>query len=126
MHLAADALLQVITNVALGHGAALGQRHLGGTDGIVGSGEGVLDHADLRAVAVGDDDLVALLDEAEEGMGGVAHGLDLLDGVVAEALPPRATTIRSGLPRGLDIAGILSVKGLQPINNPRPCDTRVY
>ena len=52
----------------------------------MGGGEGVLDHADLRAVAVGDDDLVALLDQAEEGVGGVAHGLDLLDGVVAEGV----------------------------------------
>lgn len=47
-------------------------------------------------------------------------------GLLPRALPPRATTIRSGLPRGLDIAGILSVKGLHPINNPRPCNTRVY
>ena len=84
MHLAADALLQVITDVALGHGAALGQRHLGGADGVVGSGEGVLDHANLRAVAVGDDDLVALLDQAEESVSGVAHSLDLLNGVAAK------------------------------------------
>ena len=101
VHLAADALLQVITNVALGHGAALGQRHLGGADGIVGSGEGVLDHADLRAVAVGDDDLVALLDETEEGMGGVAHGLDLLDGVVAEGVAAKGDDNTIGLAKRL-------------------------
>ena len=41
----------------------------------------------FRSVAVGDDDLVALLDETEEGVGGVAHGLDLLDGVVAPFSP---------------------------------------
>ena len=45
---------------------------------------GVLDHADLRAVAVGDDDLVALLDEAQEGVGGVGDLLDLLLRGVAE------------------------------------------
>ena len=101
MHLAANALLQVITNVALGHGAALGQRHLGGTDGIVGSGEGVLDHADLRAVAVGDDDLVALLDETEESVGGVAHGLDLLDGVVAEGVAAEGDDNTIGLAKRL-------------------------
>ena len=55
VHLAADALLQMVADVALGHGAALGQVHGGGADGVVGGGEGVLDHADLRAVAVGDD-----------------------------------------------------------------------
>ena len=101
VHLAADALLQVITNVALGHGAALGQRHLGGTDGIVGSGEGVLDHADLRAVAVGDDDLVTLLDETKESVGGVAHGLDLLDGVVAEGVAAKGDDNTIGLAKRL-------------------------
>ena len=101
VHLAADALLQVIADVALGHGAALGQRHLGGADGVVGGGEGVLDHADLRAVAVGDDDLVALLDEAEEGMGGVAHGLDLLDGVVAEGVAAKGDDNTIGLAKRL-------------------------
>ena len=101
VHLAADALLQVIADVALGHGAALGQRHLGGADGVVGSGEGVLDHADLRAVAVGDDDLVALLDEAEESVGGVAHGLDLLDGVVAEGVAAKGDDNTIGLAKRL-------------------------
>ena len=101
VHLAADALLQVITNVALGHSAALGQRHLGGTDGIVGSGEGVLDHADLRAVAVGDDDLVTLLNQAEKSMSGVAHGLDLLDGVVAEGVAAKGDDNTIGLAKRL-------------------------
>ena len=101
VHLAADALLQVITNVALGHGAALGQRHLGGADGVVGSGEGILDHADLRAVAVGDDDLVTLLDETKECVGGVAHGLDLLDGVVAEGVAAKGDDNTIGLAKRL-------------------------
>ncbi len=107
VHLAADALLQVIADVALGHGAALGQRHLGGADGVVGGGEGVLDHADLRAVAVGDDDLVALLDETEEGVGGVAHGLDLLDGVVAEGVAAEGDDNTIGLTVGFGHACLL-------------------
>lgn len=101
VHLAADALLQVVADVALGHGAALGQRHLGGADGVVGGGEGVLDHADLRAVAVGDDDLVALLDKTEESVGGVAHGLDLLDGVVAEGVAAKGDDNTIGLAKRL-------------------------
>ena len=107
MHLAADALLQVIADVALGHGAALGQRHLGGADCVVGGGEGVLDHADLRAVAVGDDDLVALLDQAEEGVGGVAHGLDLLNGVVAEGVAAKGDDDTIGLAVGFGHACLL-------------------
>ena len=86
VHLAADALLQVIADIALAHGAALGQVHLRCPDSIVGRGEGVLDHADLRAVAMGDDDLVALLDEAEECVGSIVHALNLLSGRVAQRI----------------------------------------
>ena len=86
MHLAADALLQVIADVALAHGTALGQVHLRRPDGVVGRGEGVLDHADLRAVAMGDDDLVALFDEAEERVGSIVHALNLLRGRIAQRI----------------------------------------
>ena len=48
--------------------------------------EGVLNHADLRAVAVGDDDLVALLDEPEQRMGGIVHALNLLRGRIAQRI----------------------------------------
>ena len=102
VHLAADALLQVITNVALGHGAALGQRHLGGTDGIVGSGEGVLDHADLRAVAVGDDDLVALPRSGrEERERCCSRPSDLPNGVVAEGVAAKGNDDTIGLAKRL-------------------------
>ena len=57
--------------------------------------------AAAKAVAVGDDDLVALLDEAEEGMGGVAHGLDLLDGVVAEGVAAEGDDNTIGLAKRL-------------------------
>ena len=102
VELAADALLQVVADVALAHSSALGQIHGGDLlVNLVRGGEGVLDHADLRAVAVGDDDLVALLDEAEEGMGGVAHGLDLLDGVVAEGVAAKGDDNTIGLAKRL-------------------------
>ena len=73
----------------------------------MGSGEGVLDHADLRAVAVGDDDLIALLDETEESVGGVAHGLDLLDGVVAEGVAAKGDDNTIGLTVGFGHACLL-------------------
>lgn len=67
------------------------------------SGEGVLDHADLRAVAVGDDDLVALLDEAEQRVGGVGDLLDLLFRGVAEGVAAEGDDDAIGLAKGLDI-----------------------
>ena len=70
-------------------------------DGVVSSGEGVLDHADLRAVAVGDDDLVALLDEAQEGVGGVGDLLDLLFRGVAEGVAAEGDDDAIGLAKGL-------------------------
>ena len=87
VHGNADGLLQVVADVALAHGAALGQVDLGvlGVDA-VGGGEGVLDHADLRAIAVGNDDLVAHLDNLEQGRGSVTNALDLLLGGVAESV----------------------------------------
>ena len=111
VHLAADALLQVVADVALAHGAALGQVHGGGADGVVGGGEGVLDHADLRAVAVGDDDLVALLDEAQEGVGGVADFLDLLLRGVAERVAAEGDDDAIGLAERLGHGGFLSHRG---------------
>ena len=61
--LSTDGVLQVVADIALTHGRALRQRH--GRDGGVrfrGGVERRLDHADLRTVAVADDDLVALAD----------------------------------------------------------------
>ena len=61
--LVADGVLQMIADIALAHRAALGEGHVGLDGlGLSGGGHAEVDHADLRAVAVGDDDLVALRD----------------------------------------------------------------
>ena len=82
---AAHALLQVVADIALAHGRALRQRH--GRDLGVrfrGGVERRLDHADLRAVAVADDDLVALMDEPDERRARGGHAFALLRRRAAE------------------------------------------
>lgn len=81
----AQPLLQMIADIALTHGRALRQRH--GRDGGVrfrGGVERRLDHADLRTVAVADDDLVSLMDEPDERRAGGGHTRALLGGRIAE------------------------------------------
>lgn len=81
----AQPLLQMVADIALTHGRALRQRH--GRDGGVrfrGGVERRLDHADLRTVAVADDDLVSLMDEPDERRAGGGHTRALLGGRIAE------------------------------------------
>ena len=81
----AQPLLQMIADIALTHGRALRQRH--GRDGGVrfrGGVERRLDHADLRTVAVADDDLVSLMDEPDKRRAGGGHPRALLGGRIAE------------------------------------------
>ena len=81
----AQPLLQMIADIALTHGRALRQRH--GRDGGVrfrGGVERRLDHADLRTVAMADDDLVSLMDEPDERRAGGGHTRALLGGRIAE------------------------------------------
>ena len=81
----AHALLEVVADIALTHSRALRQRH--GRDLGVrfrGGVERRLDHADLRAVAVADDDLVALMDEPDERRARGGHAFALLRRRVAE------------------------------------------
>lgn len=81
----AQPLLQMIADIALTHGRALRQRH--GRDGGVrfrGGIERRLDHADLRTVAVADDDLVSLMDEPDERRAGGGHTRALLGRRIAE------------------------------------------
>lgn len=81
----AQPLLQMIADIALTHGRALRQRH--GRDGGVrfrGGVERRLDHADLRTVAVADDDLVSLMDEPDERRAGGGHTRALLGGRISE------------------------------------------
>ena len=67
--LVADGVLQMVADVALAHSAALRERHIG-LDGLgLGSGGHTkVDHAHLGAVAVGNDDLVALGDQVNNGL----------------------------------------------------------
>ena len=82
--LVADGVLQVVADIALAHRAALGEGHVG-LDGLgLGGGHAEVDHADLRAVAVGDDDLVALRDQVDDGLGGLGDKGELLVGGVAQ------------------------------------------
>ena len=82
-----DGLGQLVADVALGHGAGLGERHLGGL-AVVGRrvGERVVDHAHLRAVAVGDHDVDAVTDHVNDVLGGVLHQLELLLRRVAQSV----------------------------------------
>ncbi len=82
-----DGLGQLVADVALGHGAGLGEGHVRGLV-VVGRrvGERVVDHADLGAVAVGDDDVGAVLDHVHDALGGVPHERKLLLRGVAEGV----------------------------------------
>ena len=83
-------ILQVVANVALAHGYTDGQwHHVALRLLTVIGGKGVLDHAHLGAVAVGDDHLMAIFNEISDGLGGVLHrghlfGEALAQGVTAQ------------------------------------------
>ena len=87
LQLVQDGLGQLVADVALGHGAGLGEGHVRGLV-VVGRrvGERVVDHADLGAVAVGDDDVGAVLDHVHDVLGGVPHERKLLLRGVAEGV----------------------------------------
>ena len=91
LQLLLNGLLQMVADIALRHGAALGERHERRSAALVG-GElhRKVDHADLRAVAVADDDFVALLDEIDDRAGGIADKLELLLGGFAESVSPES------------------------------------
>ena len=87
VELFADHVLQIVADVALAHGHAHGKRHdvALGLLLVVGR-ERVLDHADLRAVAVGDDDLMAVLDQVCDGAGRRLDGVHLLFEILAQSI----------------------------------------
>ena len=90
VQLGLDGLLQVIADVALGHGAALGERHIRGVAALVGGKlHGQVDHAHLGAVAVADDDLVAFFHQVHDGLGGLLHQLQLLFGGISKGVAPQ-------------------------------------
>ena len=81
-------VLQIVADVALAHGHAHRQ---GAGDVLLGVGtgqlgHGLLDHAHLGTVAVGDDDLMALLDQVHDGLGSLLHGDHLLGKIVAQSI----------------------------------------
>ena len=93
-----DRLLKMIADVALRHCAAFGERHERGVPALVcGELHCKIYHADLRAVAVSDDDLIAFPYKIDDGSGGIAYKLKLLLGVFSSAFPPSATTILSAI-----------------------------
>ena len=85
--LVADGVLEVVADVALAHGAALRERHVGlDGAGLCGGGHTEIDHADLRAVAVRNDDLVAFGDQIDDGLRGLAHQRELLSRRIAQGV----------------------------------------
>ena len=83
--LVADGLLQVVADVALGHGAALRERHIGlDRLGLRRGAQTQVDHAHLGAVAVGDHHLIAGGDQIHDGLGGLGDETQLLGGGVAQ------------------------------------------
>ena len=83
-----EGVLQIVADVALAHGHAHRQ---GAGDVFVrlGPGElrhGLLDHAHLGAVAVGEDHLVPVLDEVGDGPGGLLDGGHLLGEIIAQGV----------------------------------------
>ena len=82
-----QSILQVIADIALAHGHAHGKgHHVGGGLLLAVGGKGVLDHAHLGAVAMGDDHLVPGLDQIGNGAGGLLHGLHLLRQVLSQGI----------------------------------------
>ena len=84
-HLVADAVLEMVADVALAHGAALreGHRRLDGAR-LRRRGHTKVNHAHLRAVAMGDDNVVALLNEVYDRGRSSGDELELFFRGVAE------------------------------------------
>ena len=91
LQLMLNSLLKMIADVALRHCAAFGEGHERGVPALVrGELHREVYHADLRAIAVADDDLIALLDEVYDGAGGIADKLKLLLGGFAKRVSPES------------------------------------
>ena len=80
-------LLQMIADIALGHGGAL--REGKGRKARLFTGGEIhrrVDHADLRAVAVADDQLMPLRDHVRDHDGGAAHRRDLIGRALTQSV----------------------------------------
>lgn len=75
-------------DISLAHGVAVLQGHEGHVGWIVimGDLEGLVDDADLGAVAVGNDDVDALLDHLGDELGAIGDVAALLFGVVSQSV----------------------------------------
>lgn len=75
-------------DISLAHGVAVLQRHEGHVGGIIVMGhlEGLVDDANLRSVAVGDDNVDALLDHLGNEFGAIGNMGALLLGVVSQGV----------------------------------------
>ena len=74
-------LLQMVADVTLAHGTTLRQVHRrNGLISLVSGSKGILNHANLWTIAVGDNDLVTLLNETNKRMGSVVYALNLFGG----------------------------------------------
>ena len=91
LHLVQDGLRQLIADIALAHSSALGKRHSRRLAVMRGSVvECVIDHADLRAVAVGDHDVDSLGHHINDVLGRVLHQLQLLLRRVAQGVAAKS------------------------------------
>ena len=77
----------MISDVTLSHGTALGEGHERCIAALVcGELHGQVDHADLGAVAVTDDHLIAFFHKVNDRLGGALHQLKLLFGGLTQSV----------------------------------------
>ena len=77
----------MIADIALAHGGTFRQGDFGDVvGGAAAFGKGILDHAHLRAVAVGNDDLISVGDEVDEGRHRFFDVFFLFFGIIAESV----------------------------------------
>ena len=102
MHCNAQTLLQVITNITLRHSSAFWEIHRG--DGIVSSMSSckcLLDHANLRAIAVRDNDFIALLDNTKQRWSNLTNSTNLILRRIAKRIASQRNNNTIGLPKCL-------------------------
>ena len=80
-----NAVLQMVADIPLAHRAALRERHIRlDRLGVCRGGHRKVDHADLRTVAVRNHDLIARLDEVDDGLCSLGDELELFIRRVAQ------------------------------------------